>query len=139
MKNDLMPMLDKVLLRKRFMIETFFDKLKSSMGLEHNRHRSPINALVHILSCLAAYTLAQPKVKIGNIGIPNTIPSITSSSSTYPELGLSHSTHDCVCAGQMAPRAGHQTAPSLAPCPYLLSSFGAEARDDPSSTRWGED
>ena len=51
-------MLDKVLLRKRFMIETLFDKLKSSMGLEHNRHRSPINALVHILSSLAAYTLA---------------------------------------------------------------------------------
>lgn len=80
MKNDLMPMLDKVLLCKRFIIETLFDKLKSSMGLEHTRHRSPINALVHILSCLAAYTLAQPKVKIRNIGIPNTMPSITSSS-----------------------------------------------------------
>ena len=79
-KKDLIPMLDKVLLRKRFIIETLFDKLKSSMGLEHTRHRSPINALVHILSCLAAYTLAQPKVKIGNIGIPNTMPSITSSS-----------------------------------------------------------
>ena len=80
MKNYLMPMLDKVLLRKRFIIETLFDKLKSSMSLEHTRHRSPVNALVHILSCLAAYTLAQPKVKIGNIGIPNTMPSITTSS-----------------------------------------------------------
>ena len=80
MKNDLMPLLDKVLLRKRFMIETLFDKLKSSMGLEYTRHRSPINALVHILSCLAAYTLAQPKVNIGNIGIPNTMPSTTTSS-----------------------------------------------------------
>ena len=87
MKNDLIPMLDKVLLRKRFMIETLFDNLKSSMGLEHTRHRSPINALLHILSCLAAYTLAQPKVKIGNIGIPNTMPSITSSFSSYPKLG----------------------------------------------------
>ncbi len=89
MKNDLIPMLDKVLLRKRFMIEILFDNLKSSMGLEHTRHRSPINALVHILSCLAAYTLAQPKIKIGNIGIPNTMPSITSSSSSYPKLGFS--------------------------------------------------
>ena len=80
MKNNLMPMLDKVLLRKRFIIETLFDKLKSSMGLEHTRHRSPINALIHILSCLAAYILAQPKVKISNIGIPSIIPSITSSS-----------------------------------------------------------
>ena len=50
------------------------------MSLGHTRHRSPINTLVHILSYLAAYTLAQPKVKIDNIGIPNTMPSITSSS-----------------------------------------------------------
>ena len=42
-------------LRKRFIIETLFNKLKSGMGLEHTRHRSPINALVHIVSCLAAY------------------------------------------------------------------------------------
>ena len=27
------------------------DKLKSDMGLEHTRHRSPINVFVHILSC----------------------------------------------------------------------------------------
>ncbi len=80
MKNDLIPMLDKGLVPKRFIIETLFDKLKSSMGLAHTRHRSPSNPLLHILSCLAAYTLAQPKVNIGNIGIPNTMPSITSSS-----------------------------------------------------------
>ena len=52
----------------------FFNKLKSGMGLEHTRHRSPINALVHIVSCLAAYTLAQPKGTIANSGyipIPN--------------------------------------------------------------------
>ena len=36
-KNDLMPLLDKVLLRKRFIMETLFDKLKSTMGLEHRR------------------------------------------------------------------------------------------------------
>ena len=77
MKNDLLPLLDNVVLRKRFMIETLFDKLKSSMGLEHTRHRFPVNTLVHILSCLAADTMAQPKVNIGAIGIPNTMPSIT--------------------------------------------------------------
>ena len=74
MKNYLMPLLDKLLLRKRFIIETLFNKLKSGMGLEHTRHRSPINALVHIASCLAAYTLAQPKGTIANSGhipIPN--------------------------------------------------------------------
>ncbi|SAY40014.1 transposase [Candidatus Synechococcus spongiarum] len=65
MKNYLMPLLDKLLLRKRFIIETLFDKLKSHMGLEHTRHRSPINALVHIISCLAAYTLAQTQGQHG--------------------------------------------------------------------------
>ena len=68
MKNYLMPLLDKLLLCKRFIIETLFNKLESGMGLEHTRHRSPINALVHIVSCLAAYTLAQPKGTITNSG-----------------------------------------------------------------------
>ncbi len=54
MKNFLMPLVDKLLLRKRFIIETLFDRLKSQMRLEHTRHRSPINAFVHILSCLVA-------------------------------------------------------------------------------------
>ena len=74
MKNYLMPLLDKLLLRKRFIIETLFNKLESGMGLQHTRHRSPINALVHIVSCLAAYTLAQSKETIANSGhipIPN--------------------------------------------------------------------
>jgi hypothetical protein len=55
MKNYLMPWLDKIMLRRRFIIETVFDNLKSSMGLEHTRHRSPVNAIVHILACLIAY------------------------------------------------------------------------------------
>jgi len=57
------------------------------MGLEHTRHRFPIHALVHALSCLTASTLAQPKVNIGNIGIPKPMPSIPSASWPYPELG----------------------------------------------------
>ena len=65
MKNYLMPML-----RKRSIIETLFDKLKSEMGLEHTRHRSPTNAFVHILSCLAAYMLAKKKVKMKGIAYP---------------------------------------------------------------------
>ena len=47
MKNYLMPWLDKLLLRRRFLIETVFGKLKTDMGLEHSRHRSPMNAMVH--------------------------------------------------------------------------------------------
>lgn len=64
MRNHLMPLIDKRLLRKRFIVETLLDKLKSEMGLEHTRHRSPTNAFVHVLSCLAAYTLGKAKPKI---------------------------------------------------------------------------
>lgn len=67
MKNHLMPIWDKVLLRKRFIVETLFDKLKSQMGLEHTRHRSPTNAFVHILSCLTAYMLGKTKIKMKNV------------------------------------------------------------------------
>lgn len=67
-------MADNVLLRKRLTIETLFDKLKAGMGLEHTRRRSPINALVHVLSCLAATTLAQTKIKIGTLIITDPIP-----------------------------------------------------------------
>ena len=63
-KNHLMPIYEKLLLRKRFIIETLFDKLKSEMGLEHTRHRSATNACVHILSCLAAYMIGKNKVKM---------------------------------------------------------------------------
>lgn len=59
-----MPIWDKLLLRKRFVIETLFDKLKSEMGLGHSRHRSSTNAFVHILSCLAAYVLGKTKIKM---------------------------------------------------------------------------
>lgn len=64
MKNHLMPIGDKMLLRKRFIVETLFDKLKSQMGIEHTRHRSATNAFVHILSCLTAYMLGKNKVKM---------------------------------------------------------------------------
>jgi hypothetical protein len=59
-----MPMADKMLLRKRFIIETVLDILKSEMGLEHSRHRSAVNAMVHILSCLIAYAFRPGKPSI---------------------------------------------------------------------------
>ena len=70
MKNYLMPILDKLLLRKRFIVETLFGKLTAEMGLEHTRHRSPTNAFVHILSCLAAYMLGKTKISMKNIAYP---------------------------------------------------------------------
>ena len=64
MKKYLMPIMDKMLLRKRFVVKTLFGKLKSKMGLEHSQHRSPTNAFLHILSCLAAYMPDKNKVSI---------------------------------------------------------------------------
>jgi Transposase DDE domain len=64
MRNHLMPLADKIMLRKRFLIETVLDILKSEMGLEHSRHRSVINAMVHILSCLVAYAFRPTKPSI---------------------------------------------------------------------------
>src|SRR4029079_13750544 len=43
MRNHLMLLDEKIMLRKRFVIETVFDILKCEMGLEHSRHRSPRN------------------------------------------------------------------------------------------------
>ena len=64
MRNYLMPLADKVMLRKRFVIETVLDTLKSEMGLEHSRHRSVINAMVHVLSCLVSYAFRPGKPSI---------------------------------------------------------------------------
>jgi hypothetical protein len=67
MKNYLLPLADKIMLRKRFIIETVLDTLKSEMGLEHSRHRSPVNAMVHVLSCLAAYAFRPGKPTVSMI------------------------------------------------------------------------
>ncbi len=56
MKNSLMPLLDKLLLRKRPIIETVNDQLKNLCQIEHSRHRSPFNFLVNLVSGLIAYT-----------------------------------------------------------------------------------
>jgi hypothetical protein len=60
MRNILLPLADKLLLRKRALIETIFDQLKNVCQIEHSRHRSPMNFLVHLLAGLIAYC-HQPK------------------------------------------------------------------------------
>jgi hypothetical protein len=60
MKNRLMPVFDKLLLRKRFIIETINDQLKNISQIEHSRHRSINNFMVNLVSGLIAYTF-QPK------------------------------------------------------------------------------
>ena len=68
MRNYLMPLVDKLMLRKRFIIETVLDILKCEMGLEHSRHRSVVNAMVHVLSCLVAYAFRPGKPAIAQAG-----------------------------------------------------------------------
>lgn len=60
MKNRLLPLWDKLMLRKRNLIETINDQLKNSNQIEHTRHRSPRNFLTNLLAGLIAYQL-QPK------------------------------------------------------------------------------
>src|SRR5919202_510191 len=64
MRNHLMPLADKIMLRQRFLIETVLDTLKCEMELEHSRHRSVMNAMVHVLSCLVAYAFRPGKPSI---------------------------------------------------------------------------
>jgi hypothetical protein len=51
---------DKLLSRKRSIIETIIDQLKNISQIEHSRHRSPVNFCVNILCGLIAYC-HQPK------------------------------------------------------------------------------
>lgn len=60
MHNKLMPLMDKILLRKRSLIETVNDQLKNIAQIEHTRHRSVTNFLVNLVSGLISYTF-QPK------------------------------------------------------------------------------
>jgi hypothetical protein len=60
MKPSLVRLNDKLLLRKRVLIETVNDQLKNISQIEHSRHRSPANFLVNVLAGLIAYC-HQPK------------------------------------------------------------------------------
>ena len=60
MKNKLIRMDDKILLRKRSVIETVNDQLKNISYLVHSRHRSLPNFMLNLITALIAYT-HQPK------------------------------------------------------------------------------
>ena len=60
MKNKLMHLVDKILLRKRAIIESVNDQLKNISQIEHTRNRSPWNFACNLIAGLCAYSL-QPK------------------------------------------------------------------------------
>ena len=61
MKNRLISMFDKIMLRKRAVIESVVDQLKNISQIEHSRHRSVANCFVNLLAGLVAYTHREKK------------------------------------------------------------------------------
>jgi len=64
MKNVFMEMKDKIMLRKRSIIETVNDELKNICQIEHSRHRSFSNFLTNMMAGLIAYSFFPKKPKI---------------------------------------------------------------------------
>lgn len=61
MKNKLMVLKEKLLLKKRGIIESVIDILKSVCDLEHTRHRSAVNMMVNTYAALCAYSTLDRK------------------------------------------------------------------------------
>jgi hypothetical protein len=72
MKNCLMKLEDKLLLRKRYLIETINHQLKNISQIEHTRRRKPANFAVNLIAGLIAYTWQpkKPSLKLGNWALP---------------------------------------------------------------------
>jgi hypothetical protein len=68
MKNSLMGLHDKILLRKRAVIETVNDELKNICQIDHTRHRSVNNFAANLLAGMIVYNL-MPKKPSLNIEI----------------------------------------------------------------------
>jgi hypothetical protein len=64
MKNVLMELKDKIMLRKRSVIETINDELKNSCQVEHSRHRSFNNFVTNLIAGLIAYSFFAKKPAI---------------------------------------------------------------------------
>jgi transposase len=56
MKPQLMPLYDKLMLKRRSIIETINDQLKNISQIEHSRHRSVNNFFVNLVAGLIAYS-----------------------------------------------------------------------------------
>jgi hypothetical protein len=67
--NVLMLLEDKILLRKRGMIDSVIDCLKNECQIEHTRHRSVTNAFAHLIAGLVAYCHRPDKPSIVSKGV----------------------------------------------------------------------
>ena len=64
MRQKFLPLFDKLLLRKRAIIETVIDQLKSISQVEHSRHRSAMNFVVTVVAGLVVYTFRAQKLTL---------------------------------------------------------------------------
>jgi len=64
MKNCLLELKDKILLRKRSIIETINDELKNICQVEHSQHRCFQNFIANLISGLIAYSFSPKKPAI---------------------------------------------------------------------------
>ena len=60
-KKKILELSDKILLRKRAVIESMIDFLKNICQIEHSRHRSCCNFVVNLVSGIAAYSFLPKK------------------------------------------------------------------------------
>ena len=65
MKNKLMNCTDKLLLRKRAVIESVNDFLKNVCQIEHSRYRSVSGFFINVISALVAYSFLPNKPSVG--------------------------------------------------------------------------
>lgn len=65
-KNRLpMPFIDRILLRRRAIVESVIDQLKNISQIEHSRHRSVTNFLANLICGLIAYAHQPKKPSLG--------------------------------------------------------------------------
>jgi len=90
MKQRLIPIIDKLLLRKRSVIETVNDQLKNICDIEHTRHRSPINFMVNTVAALIRYSYFEKTPSINFTQQERSIlaDAITSASNNKGVIGL---------------------------------------------------
>lgn len=72
MKNRLIPLRERILLRKRALIESVNDQLKNICQIEHSRHRSVFNFLANLIAGLVAYSYhpIKPSLDLEIKGLP---------------------------------------------------------------------
>jgi hypothetical protein len=76
MKKKDIPPADRILPRKRAVVESVSDMLKNFFQTEHSRHRSAFGFITNLFSALTAYTFYPKKPEMRGINLNNALISI---------------------------------------------------------------